>query len=415
MDQARQGPRLCGAPAARPGWRSFPGVAHLSQRAAGGRQAPPGGACWFLKPLCRGSCRGHRPVGPEAGGPGAPWWGTGGPVCGPPTSLGDQGAGDPGPPRATASGQGKAIPRFVHGVRIKCEVGGRQDVEVRGAAHTHQRGAEGGAVSTQATASRGTVRPWRAAWARPAAGPRPTVLLFVVSCFLASFWALVSDSEVPASQEPVSPGGSPGQSLLLHRRLASPGNSRRQWIVRLCSYVPDAYPRHSLRSRGSQGARPGLVFANHFPYCATHAYAGQEYWQQLTTPLRRGGGSGRGNMHRRTPSAQGAAGDLLGVPGPVDGRGVAGADPAVQGGCTPRMDWASSRGPQVAAQPGPPMAHVPRSRTEISGPLGPRFRRFRQVRQRWERSRKPLRPNQRPQCASLCMVARAGEPSHLLW
>ena len=117
----------------------------------------------------------------------------------------------------------------------------------------------------------------RSAWL----AQRASVLLFVVSCFLASFWALVSDSEAPASQE--SPGGSPGQSLLLHRRLASPGNPRRQWIVRLCSYVPDAHPRHSRRSRGSQGTRAGLVVANHCRYCATNAYAGQEYWQQLTT------------------------------------------------------------------------------------------------------------------------------------
>ena len=49
-------------------------------------------------------------------------------------------------------------------------------------------------------------------------------------------WALVSDSEVPASQEPVSPGGSPGQSLrartwtrtCLARRAA-------QWAKRTCA------------------------------------------------------------------------------------------------------------------------------------------------------------------------------------
>ena len=50
-----------------------------------------------------------------------------------------------------------------------------------------------------------------------------TVPLFIVFCFR-PLQSPVSDSEVPASQGPVSPGRSPGQSLPLHRRfMVDPG------------------------------------------------------------------------------------------------------------------------------------------------------------------------------------------------
>ena len=50
----------------------------------------------------------------------------------------------------------------------------------------------------------------------------PVLIVFYFRLLPVSYW------NVPASQQPVSPGRSPGQSLLLHKRLTSPGNSRRQ-------------------------------------------------------------------------------------------------------------------------------------------------------------------------------------------